>query len=849
MKGDSCLVIGFLALVCANLIEPLFVISADAQVAEANTQLKAEIEINNTPTSTDDYLTWAPTPARIRLVTPNAAAVTVVLTNDPEQSIPAGRDQPLDGNVAFAEKLSKGETAALPTLTLTLPPDGSWVSFFVAGSFPRASTADKDAVIEVHLGDAAGPIVGSQAMMVRVRKNVDRLTVGERNAFLKAVHDLQVEMNAFEVFPQMHDLAARGKVPYQQIKLPNGNLNPKYWPDQAHQGSAFLAWHRAFLLLFERRLQSINPAVTIPYWRLNAPTKAFDLMFLGTNRRAVDTFQTEVIFSPANWLYGWNVSYKDLKTVIRAPKDTSLLHRPNGATLIGDVELFGTTPPYPDPGKFGNFASALEFDPHNRGHGLLGAWHANCLISPADPSFWPFHAEHDRLWAKWQWFYGRFDAEGSSPDSYNFTGVFAPDDPTTTNLGHNLKDTMWPWDGTKGRIMDDANSRANRPDENPFAAFPAAPATGLWPASNTAPQPADMIDYLGRSPMRLPHGVAYDDVPYGVRPQSPPLLAPPLSAAIAGLLEETARDNKESATRRLTALAMLRNADHSQPDAVFQSIASDGAAPLDVRQLAATNLIDVNPARGTGVVLDLIRPGEQGAGAFTAAIIETASIVHHGGKVAPDVAERVHHLLTGVAANTRDPKAVPAAIVLAEMADPNAPKYLTNLLKSTNAKGATRAQIVAAISLAGKGATATLREILEKAIQDNDTETALAALRTLAGDQDTRAFRLKLVDADDNVDPLVNQAAMRSLMHETADLLPKLLIYLEGDLSPTQRNNKLESAGAFRVTIESLRPFSQTQVDGWKKRIRAVRDNAPDPATEFKDALSMTLDVLERAAK
>ena len=30
--------------------------------------------------------------------------------------------------------------------------------------------------------------------------------------------------------------------------------------------SAFLPWHREYLLRFERDLQSINPEVTLPYW-------------------------------------------------------------------------------------------------------------------------------------------------------------------------------------------------------------------------------------------------------------------------------------------------------------------------------------------------------------------------------------------------------------------------------------------------------------------------------------------------------------------------------------------------------------------------------------------------------
>src|SRR5262249_46358723 len=139
----------------------------------------------------DDYITWAPTPCQIRITNPvdGGADVTVTLANN-------GAASPEAGNVRFAATLAAGKTATDETLTLTLKADGTTTKLYIAGR--RASTltaaglADKgrDAVIEIHSGDAAGPVVGKHAVMVRVRKDFATTNALEQRALQAAIAQL-----------------------------------------------------------------------------------------------------------------------------------------------------------------------------------------------------------------------------------------------------------------------------------------------------------------------------------------------------------------------------------------------------------------------------------------------------------------------------------------------------------------------------------------------------------------------------------------------------------------------------------------------------------------------------------
>src|SRR4051812_44606751 len=90
-----------------------------------------EIQINDTPVATDDLVMLKcleathdhSVPCRIRATGSPAAAATVVLTNP-------------DGRVRF------GAGAGAATLTLSVPADGSWVSFRISGAAASAALND-----------------------------------------------------------------------------------------------------------------------------------------------------------------------------------------------------------------------------------------------------------------------------------------------------------------------------------------------------------------------------------------------------------------------------------------------------------------------------------------------------------------------------------------------------------------------------------------------------------------------------------------------------------------------------------------------------------------------------------
>lgn len=411
--------------------------------------MNVELQINNSTNANARFVGWAPSPCRIRVTNPSGALTPTVNVTLSSVSTATG------GVVIFR----KGATGSFsPTLSVSVPINGTSVPFFVAGR--KASIANGDVTIEARatLPPSTTPtVVGRVRCMVRIRKNAESLTTAERDRFLKAFGTLN-QTGRFQDFRDMHTAVSS---------------------PQAHGAKGFLPWHRAYLLDLEREIQTIDASVALPYWRFDQPgPKLFTPDFMGVTGPG-----SAVTFSATNPLQFWSTD--GTPGVIRAPIagwDPATQPGPTVLTEAATLAI-GTT--------YVAFRQPMELNPHGRAH---TRWTFISSISQVptaakDPLFFLLHCNVDRLWAKWQRVNGRFDpALASSYDS-----AAAP-------IGHNLPDTMWPWNGITGP------PRPPTAPGGPMAPSPCASSPG------GTPRVQQTLDYQGVVAAASRLAFDYDDV-------------------------------------------------------------------------------------------------------------------------------------------------------------------------------------------------------------------------------------------------------------------------------------------------------------------------------------------------
>jgi tyrosinase len=406
--------------------------------------MNVELQINNSASPATRFVSWAPSPCRIRVTNPSGVTTaTVNLTITGASAASAG-----------AVVFRRGTTGAFSnSLTLSVPINGTSVPFFVAGKFGRPSVNNGDVTIQARNGTT---LVGSVQVMVRIRKNANALTAGERDRFVST-------------FAQLNNQGLGRFVDFRDMHTDDGDL-------EAHGGPAFLPWHRAYLLDLERELQNIDPSVSLPYWRFDQPApNLFKLDFIGVS----DSLGT-VHFSNTNPFQFWKTD--GVQGVNRRPDGWNPNAQP-GPDVLSETQTLALGAQFPA-------FRTMQGNPHGTAHTAWEGSLSSIDTAAKDPLFFLLHCNVDRLWAKWQRQLGRFNpAQAASYDS-------SPGNP----IGHNLPDTMWPWNGITG---------SPRPPTAPGGAMAASPCVS---APGPQPQVRDSLDYQGSVNAVSRLGFDYDDV-------------------------------------------------------------------------------------------------------------------------------------------------------------------------------------------------------------------------------------------------------------------------------------------------------------------------------------------------
>lgn len=419
--------------------------------------MQVELSLNNSSNRAAQYLTWAPTPLRLRLLNvpplplpPIGKALTVKLRAQRSAN---------GGDLLFKAVSSSGTGKPTSTLKVALPRNGTSVNVLVYGRYGAPSMVDQD--VSIVAEGAAGAVLGTLPVMVRIRKDANALTPAERDRFIAALAQLNNRgTGRFADFRNMHVAVSQ---------------------DEAHFDAGFLPWHRAYLLDLERELQAIDPSVTLPYWRFDKPAPLlFTQEFLGETDA---TGNAE--FGVSNPLQFWATD--GVQGVLRRT-------RPGfDPTTSAALNVRSETATLALGSSYAAFR-ALEDDPHGNAHVFSFSGSISSIPTAAkDPLFFLLHCNVDRLWAKWQQKFGRYDPTASS--SYDSGPT-----PTSRRVGHNLGDTMWPWNGV---------TTPPRPSTAPggdLARSAAVSAPGLQPRVR------EMLDFQGRIASGAQLGFAYDDV-------------------------------------------------------------------------------------------------------------------------------------------------------------------------------------------------------------------------------------------------------------------------------------------------------------------------------------------------
>jgi tyrosinase len=261
-----------------------------------------------------------------------------------------------------------------------------------------------------------------------VRQDVSTLTAAQRGAFVAAVLEIK-RRGGYDALVKTH---------FDRMNADSGGVRV------GHQSPSFLPWHRRFLLDFERRLQVVDPTVTLPYWNWTVDqTPAASMWaadFMGGDGRAGDRQVLTGPFAYGTGRWPLNIRVDSRPYLVR----TLGLESPTLPTAAELATVLTRVPydvaPWSESSTSG-FRAGLEGftspNLHNRVHLWVGG-HMLQTVSPNDPVFFLHHAFIDKCWSDWcagQPTAARYLPAGNTPDIVDVGEVLPPwNDSTPASL-------------------------------------------------------------------------------------------------------------------------------------------------------------------------------------------------------------------------------------------------------------------------------------------------------------------------------------------------------------------------------------------------------------------------------
>jgi tyrosinase len=234
-----------------------------------------------------------------------------------------------------------------------------------------------------------GASVSPQAVAPRLRRSITQLLPGQ----------LEGLKRAFELMQELRD--DRG---YQHHAGLHGLPLPKYCK-VAHGQPVFLAWHRAYLYVFELALRDAAareniPGVALAWWDWRTvrdiPAAFLDiggalnpLASVQINDLALQQGLVDQEGSPA--------AQARTHALARIPNTFREPGRPGTRPLPTEADVDDLL----DRDDFLDFQNALE-DFHGDVHIWVGGHMSSIPFAAYDPIFWAHHAMVDRIWRLWQ---------------------------------------------------------------------------------------------------------------------------------------------------------------------------------------------------------------------------------------------------------------------------------------------------------------------------------------------------------------------------------------------------------------------------------------------------------------